>query len=336
MKQKTARISAVHKDQFSIIGEHGEINAELTGKLAYLTASSLDFPVVGDMIHVQYLNQNTLAIIQDVLPRKSILKRKAAGKITDYQTMAANIDTGFIMQSLDRDFNLNRLERYLVMLIECRIEPIILLSKSDLMTEPEIRKQIKSIVERLPNLQIIAFSNYTKSGLAEIKDLLQKDQTYCLLGSSGVGKTTLINYLIGEEKYTVREVREKDSRGKHTTSRRQLLLLQNGAYLIDTPGMRELGQIEIETGLRDTFEDIALLALKCKFADCTHTNESGCAVQKSLTEGILSEKQYLNYIKLKKESTYNKMTYLEKRTKDKEFGKMVKRVMKDKTKYQKK
>jgi ribosome biogenesis GTPase / thiamine phosphate phosphatase len=327
-----ARISSVHKDQFSIIGEYGEVNAELTGKFAYLTSSSLDFPVVGDLVQVQYLNQNTLAIIQSILPRKSLIKRKSVGKNIDYQAIAANIDVGFVVQALDRDFNLNRLERYFVMLNESGVTPAILLSKADLMSEEDLEIQIQQINERLPETKIISFSNFSESGLTEIESFLEKDKTYCLLGSSGVGKTTLLNYLIGENKYDVKAIREKDSRGRHTTSRRQLIKLSNGSFIIDTPGMRELGQIEIETGLKETFEDISLLEDKCKFSDCTHTNEKNCAIQKAISDGDLDEKKYQNYIKLKKESAYNKMTYLDKREKDKEFGKMCKRVMSAKKK----
>jgi len=324
MDQHIARVSAVYKDTFSVVGEFGTVPAEVTGKLAYMTSSHLDFPVVGDQVNVRYLDQNTFAIIVSIHPRNSLLKRKTAGKKSEYQAIAANIDTGFIVQALDHDFNINRLERYLVMLHECSIAPIILLSKADLVSHDTIASKTEALSERVHAIPIIVFSNSSKLGCEKIKHSLQANKTYCLLGSSGVGKTTLLNYLLDEERFAVQTVSKKEGKGKHTTSNRQLIQLSNQAFIIDTPGMRELGQIEVQEGLCTTFEDIVALSALCKYDDCTHTIEQGCGVQGALMENQLSIDHYKNYLKLKKESAYHQMSYLEKKAKNKTLSKLVK------------
>jgi len=213
---------------------------------------------------------------------------------------------------------------------EGNIQPVILLSKSDLISPEEITQMISEIKSVGPNWEVIAFSNKTGEGLNEIQKILKKGITYCLLGSSGVGKTTLLNRLIGINIFTTGEVREKDGKGRHITARRQLIILEQGGLIIDTPGMRELGSIDITTGLNETFIDIMTHAQDCHFKDCTHTNEPGCAVLKAINDGEISTKRYQNYLKIRKESEYNDMSYLEKRKKDKKFGKMCKEVMKNK------
>jgi ribosome biogenesis GTPase len=321
-----ARVVAVSKDKYSIRNEVAEIQAEVTGKLLYGTESNLDLPTVGDWVFVEYFNENTLAIIQEIMPRKSLLKRKAAGKRVEYQPIAANIDIAFIVQALDNDFNLPRLERYLTMVNDTHIEPVILLSKQDLISKDELRKKITEIKTRNPDSVIVAFSNETGEGLDDIQDILKTGKTYCLLGSSGVGKTTLINRLAGEDLYATATVRERDSKGRHVTARRQLIILDQGGMIIDTPGMRELGNIGVETGLEKTFADIRDLAQDCRYKDCTHQNEPGCAVIKAVKSRKLDERRYQNYLKMRRESAYYEMSYLEKRNRDKKFGKMVKAV----------
>jgi len=231
---------------------------------------------------------------------------------------------------LDTNFNLRRLERYLVMVKDSHIEPVVLLSKSDLLDTEHIGNRITQIYEIMPALQVQPFSNENETGVKNVKALLTPRQTYCLLGSSGVGKTTLLNNLIGDDKFATRSVREKDNRGRHATTSRQLIKLECGAMLIDTPGMRELGNVSVETGIDDTFSEISDLSEQCQFKDCSHTNEKGCAVLKAVEDGQIPEARYQNYIKLKKESDYNQMSYLEKRQKDKAFGKYVKTVIKNK------
>jgi len=321
-----ARVTTVNKNNYLIRNETTEIPAEITGKIIYGAETNLDLPTVGDWVYVEYFNENTFAIIHKILPRKSLLKRKVAGKKIEYQPIASNIDTGFIVQSVDFDFNLRRLERYLIMIKESHIQPVILLSKSDLTQEEELEKEITAIQSINPDCDIIAFSNKTGEGLKKIQQILKPGKTYCLLGSSGVGKTTLINSFIGKNIFATDAVREKDGKGRHITARRQLIILDQGGLIIDTPGMRELGNIGVSAGIKETFTDIFQLAETCRFNNCTHTEEPGCSVTHAVKTGELSEKRYQNYLKIRKESVFHEMSYLERRKKDKAFGKMCREV----------
>ena len=325
-----ARVTAVHKDSYTISNGAVDVHAELVGRLAFNAEGPLDFPAVGDWVFASLYDENTLGIIHKILPRKTLLKRKTSGRRTDYQLIAANIDTAFIVQSLDANFNVNRLERYLIMVYEGNITPVVLLSKKDLMTADEVDICMAKISETMPELTIVPFSNQNAVDVAAVKDLFSPKNTYCLLGSSGVGKTTLLNNLMGENRLKTATVREKDSKGKHTTTSRQLIYLPNKAMVIDTPGMRELGNFDVRTGMAETFHDITALAEKCKFKDCSHVHEKGCAVLAALETGELPAKRYDNFIKMNKEAKFNEMSYLEKKNRDKQFGKMVKSVMKEK------
>ncbi len=327
-----ARVTAVHKDSYMITNGKNDVLSELVGKMIYDAVSSIDYPAVGDWVLAKYYDKNTFSIIHEIIQRKSLLKRKSPGKKIDFQLIAANIDVAFIVQSLDDNFNLRRLERYLVMINESNIRPIVLLSKSDLLTFEKITSRLGDIHKIMPHLHVQPFSNETESGLKHVKDLLTPGLTYCLLGSSGVGKTTLLNKLIGEAVFKTISVREIDSKGRHATTYRQLIMLDCGAMVVDTPGMRELGNFSVETGLDETFAEITELSKQCQFNDCTHVIEKGCAVLNAVENGNLSEKRYQNYIKMNKESIYNEMSYLEKKQKDKQFGKMIKTVMKHKKK----
>jgi ribosome biogenesis GTPase len=208
------------------------------------------------------------------------------------------------------------------------IEPIILLSKTDLVSQKELDKKITQIRNTGIKLEIITYSAENGSGLLRIQEVLQPRMTYCLLGSSGVGKTTLLNQLIGREIFRINLVREKDGKGRHTTSRRQLVILEQGAMLIDTPGMRELGNIGVKHGIEGSFSDILELSKRCRFTDCTHTHEVGCAVLTALQMGNLNKGYYQDYLKLKKESEHYEMSYVEKRRKDRKFGQFIKSAMK--------
>ena len=327
-----ARVTAVNKGSYLVRNEQGEVLAQLAGSLMFSAESTIDFPVVGDWAFVQYYNSNSLAIIEELFPRKSVLRRKAAGKKIDFQMIASNIDVAFIVQSCDFDFNLRRLERYLVMANDGHIEPVVLLSKNDLVSQKDLEQIIKEIRNTGIECEIIAFSNETGLGLPQIRQVLESGKTYCLLGSSGVGKTTLLNHLIGRDVFETNLVREKDGKGRHTTARRQLVVLDQGAMLIDTPGMRELGNIGVNTGIGESFSDILNLSRGCRFNDCTHTNEVGCSVRSALQNGDLSETRYQSYLKIIKESEYYQMSYVEKRKKGKKFGQFIKSVMKHKKK----
>ncbi len=325
-----ARIISVNKNNYIIHNGRNDCIAELSGRFLFEVDSNIEMPTVGDWVRVQFYDEESFAIINELLPRKSLLKRKSAGKNIDYQLLAANVDTAFIIQSADNNFNVNRFERYLVLVNDAGIEPAFLLSKSDLATDEEINAMKEQIEAVNPGCRFMAFSNTDGDGLDEIRESLRPENTYCLLGSSGVGKSTLLNSIVGGELQKVNEVREKDRRGKHTTTSRQLFLLDNGSMFIDSPGMRELGNFDVEDGIADTFSDILKLAEECRFNDCKHTEEKGCAIQEALLNGDLSEARYENYLKIKKESDYYEMSYLEKRRRDKSFGKMVKDIMKTK------
>jgi len=327
---RVARVISVNKNSYVVSNGAKEIYAELTGKFLFNSESTIDLPTAGDWVYVQLLDDDSLAIIHDILPRKSTLKRKSPGKNVEYQLIGANIDTGIIMQSLDNNFNLRRLERYLVMINEGGITPVVFLSKSDLATPEEIEKKKEEILKIIPGIEIEAFSNITQNDILKIMAHFHPARTYCLLGSSGVGKTTLLNNLLHEDLYKTQPTREKDGRGRHTTTRRELIILENGSIVIDTPGMRELGVISMDAGLEDTFSEISGLSAGCRYTDCTHTVEKGCAILEALVNGTLSRERYDNYIKIYKESQYNEMSYYEKRQKDKKFGKFLNNYLKDK------
>ena len=323
-----ARVAAVHKDRYTLSNGEADIQSELIGKIMFSASSPLDYPAVGDWVLANFYDENTFAIIHEILPRKSLLKRKTPGKKVDFQLIAANIDVAFAVQSLNENFNLRRLERYLVMVNESNIQPIVLLSKSDLLASEDIADKINDIQEAMPDLQVIPFSNENEFGLDSVREIMQPGLTYCLLGSSGVGKTTLLNNLIGEARFKTKIVSKKESKGRHATTHRQLIKLDWGALVVDTPGMRELANFSVTTGLEETFSEIIKLAEDCQFNDCTHVEEKGCAVLGAVENGLVSADRYQNYIKMNKESNYNEMTYLEKRKKDKQFGKHCKSVMK--------
>lgn len=325
---KIARVISVNRESFIINDGTKEYFAKVTGNLMFSAESSLDFPTVGDFVYFQNFDDDSTAIIHKVLERKSLLTRKSPGKKIEFQLIAANVDFAIIIQALDNDFNSNRLERYLIMVNEFKIKPIIFLSKSDLLNTNEVQKISDKVKNDNPEILTYAFSSFNDD-IENLRQIFKPKKTYCIIGSSGVGKTTFINKLLGEEKFQTNEVRKGDSKGKHTTTSRQLVILENGAMIIDTPGMRELGNISANDGIEKTFDEITSLIEQCQFSDCTHTVEKGCAVLEAVKNNQISEKRYSNFIKLRKESEYYERSYVEKRKRDKEFGKMIKSVLKE-------
>jgi len=317
-----ARVISEYKGAYKVKDINGEYLAKITGKKIFNATKREDYPAVGDWVAIT-MPDNEMAIIHEILPRQTILYKKYSNK-QDTQIIATNIDTAFIVESVDRDYNLNRLERYLVLVNEGKIKPVIILNKIDLISEEELNQKTSQIKNRFNNIDIISTSTISNQGLDELIYYIEKGKTYCFLGSSGIGKSSLINKLLGEGKIKTKEISASTQKGKHTTTTRDMYFLENGGIVIDNPGTREVGIASASTGIDNVFDEIVILAKNCKYTDCTHMQESGCAVLEAVRTKKLDEEKYLNYIKLKKENEYYKMTDIEKREKDRKFGKFIK------------
>ena len=320
------RVISEHKDRYVVKTKNTEYDAELIGNLRFTAETKHDLPAVGDWVAISEYDENK-ALIHSVYPRHSILERKAVGKLSETQIIATNIDFALIVQSVNRDFNINRLERYLTLCNSSKIEPIVVLSKIDLIEKSELEHILEKINKRIKDISIIAISNQSQIGLDKIKSKLTKGKTYCLLGSSGVGKSTLINTIVGKELMITGGISDSIDRGKHITTHRELIVTENG-ILIDNPGMREVGIADSTSGLEKTFETIVELSKDCKFKNCTHTTEIDCAVLEAVNKGEIDTDSYENYLKMEKEKEHFESTVAEKRKKDKDFGKMIKHFKK--------
>jgi ribosome biogenesis GTPase len=324
----TARVIAQHRGKYRVGYENVEFWATVTGKSIFTAESQLDYPVVGDTVNIVVVG-NDSAVIKEILPRKSVLERKAAGK-DKVQPIAANVDTVFIVQAIDRDFNLNRFERYVTIIRAGNILPVLVLNKTDLISPEELKEKITQVNDRLKDVPLLTTSILTENGIDSLIQEIKKGQIYCFLGSSGVGKSSLINKLLGQELLKTEEISAQTNKGKHTTTHRELFVLKNGGMVIDNPGMREVGLADVDVGVNSVFAEIEYLGKDCKFTDCSHQSEPGCAVLAAVKSGDLSESKYENYLKLKKESEHFNMTNLEKRNKDRKFSRMVKTYKKQK------
>jgi ribosome biogenesis GTPase len=272
------------------------------------------------------------AIIHQILPRFSVIRRQAAGKTGDVQIIATNIDYGLVIQAADRDFNLNRLERYLTICNASGVLPVIVISKADLAEEEQLQRMVLSIEQRIPDIPVICISNRTRRGYEALGPYLKKGKTCCMLGSSGIGKSTLLNNLSGRAIMETGIISAHTNKGRHVTSHRELVVLEEGGILIDNPGMREVGIADTGQGLDVTFDRIVQYAGDCRYSDCTHTSESGCSVIAAVESGEISRAEYENYLRMEREKAFFNTTLEERRRKEKEFGKFMKNYKNDKRK----
>jgi ribosome biogenesis GTPase len=294
-----ARVALEYNHFYRVLSPRGELLAEVAGKLRHEVMNRSDLPAVGDWVVIEPRQEEARATIHALLPRRSKFVRKAAGTRTEGQIVGTNIDTVFLVTSLNQDFNVRRMERYLIVAWESGARPVIVLSKADLCAEVEERlAEIQTVAVDVP---VHTISVVSRDGLNELAPYFRHGQTVALLGSSGVGKSTLINHLLGRDAQKVREIREHDGRGQHTTTYRELILLPQGGLVLDTPGMRELHLWDGAESLQHTFDDIEAFVRSCRFSDCRHGDEPGCAIREALAEGTIEAARYQSYEKLQKE-----------------------------------
>lgn len=324
-----ARIITEHRERYLVHNGERELEAEILGNLRYGARSRADFPAVGDWVAISEYDDGP-ALIHQVLERQNFLARSAAGSKGDQQIIAANVNVAFIVLAVDRDFSINRIQRYLSICHSGGIEAIVVLNKIDLITEAELRELEAEMQARLKGTDFLSISISTKRGFESLLDLLQAGKTYCLLGSSGVGKSSLMNTLSESSSMKTDSISESTQRGRHVTTHRELKVLENGSIFIDNPGMREVGITDNQRGMDFTFEEISSLSKDCKYKDCQHLSEDGCAVIAAVEHGDLSEATYQNFLKMEREKSHYESTQVERRRKDKQFGKMVRELKKHK------
>ncbi|WP_045383646.1 ribosome small subunit-dependent GTPase A [Vibrio campbellii] len=314
-----ARVIAHHRSGYVVVSEQGETHLPIQASLPSMT--------VGDWVILNHQQQ-----FSRLLERRSLFSRKAAGSKVAEQLIAANVDTVFIVCSVNHDFNLSRIERYLTLVNEADVEPVIVLTKADLCDDVD---ELKTQVQRLdPLLMVESVNGLDESSVSKLMSWCGEGQTIAFIGSSGVGKSTLVNTLLGEQEQETGGIREDDSKGRHTTTSRSIHLLPSGGVLMDTPGMREIQLTDCEAGVSETFSDIEALAEQCRFGDCQHQTEPGCAVQAAIEDGTLEMRRFTNYQKLLREQAHNGATLAKKRAQSKQFGKMVRNVVGEKRKRQ--
>ncbi|MBJ6802690.1 ribosome small subunit-dependent GTPase A [Geomonas propionica] len=326
--ETVARVAAVDRDQLLLLDDKGTFRAKLSGSYLHHHRRPEELPCVGDWVCVERGVNDDFGLIHTMLERRTSLCRKAVGGVNESQMIAANMDFVIIVQSCHFDFNLKRLERYLVMVMEGGATPYVLLTKTDLVEPDVLTAQLSQIRAAGITAPVLPLSNVSREGIEELKRNLLPGMTYCFVGSSGVGKSTIINELIGRGRLETQDV-SATGEGKHTTVRRELIRLANGALVIDNPGMREFGIVAAENGIGGSFIDINALASGCRYRDCSHTSEPGCAVLEALSAGAIDQEHFQNYAKLTEEAKFYQMSHAEKRKKDRDFGKFIKSVKKD-------
>lgn len=322
-----ARVIAVDRDFYQVSDGLEEFRAKMAGRLTHTIESTEQRPCVGDWVCVDRTSQDGIGLVKQLISRKTFLRRKSLNNAQAGQMIAANIDVAIIVQSCHYDFNIRRLERYLVMVCDGGTTPTILLTKADLVTEDVLTEQIAQIRKAGIVAPVIPLSNVSQRGVDELQGLLVSGKTYCFIGSSGVGKSTLINTLIGRHQQETKSV-SATGEGRHMTVRRELIRLTNGAMVIDNPGMREFGVLGSRDALSGTFADIEALATECRYRDCTHVNEPACAVRAALKSGTINTEHYDSFIKLSREVVFSQLSHVEKRKKDQALGRFIKSAKK--------
>ncbi len=328
-----ARVMCEHREAYDVWSEAGEMRAEISGRFRHQHAVRSEWPAVGDWVALSARPESGAGIIHDVLPRRSWFSRKAAGDRCEEQVVAANVDVVFLVSGMDGDFNVRRVERYLTMAWESGARPVIVLNKADVCADAGgCVAEVEAVAFGAP---VVVTSASTGRGLDELRAFLPEGKTGAFLGSSGVGKSSLVNALLGVSRQAIRAVREDDSRGRHTTTTRDLILLPGGGLVLDTPGMRELQLWTDDEGLAHSFADVEALAGQCRFGDCTHSGEPGCAVQAALDSGELKQDRYRSYKKMQREIRYftlrkDQSARLIEKTRWKRIAREIRRIEKDK------
>ena len=325
-----ARVARQNKNSYELLSEFGGLIAEVSGTFSFFAESSTDYPTVGDWVLINLIEEEQKGIIHKLLARKSSFVRKAAGMETDAQVIAANIDTVFVVVGLDRNFNLRRIERYITLIKKSNAKIVILLNKSDLCDVVE--SKIAEVAEIAPEVPIIELSATCDKEFSQILGYLNHGETVTLVGSSGTGKSTIINRLLGEDLLLTQSTSDKVSQGKHTTTWREIVVLPTGGIIIDTPGMREVQLWADEDDLSVAFDDITALSKKCKFRDCQHGEEPGCAIRDAVRRGAIKEGHLANYDKMKREINFLSRRKAEREKLSKARGKRIAKFSRQKKK----
>lgn len=321
-----ARVVSESRENYLLHADMGIFRATITGKLRHYAETRVDLPAVGDWVAISLANREN-AVIESVFPRRTVMERSAVGRL-DVQIIAANVDIAFVVVAADRDFSINRIDRYLTLILNGGIIPVVLINKCDLLVESDWRGLEEQVFRRHPAVEVIATSFVSGLGLSRLAEVMKPMQTCCFTGSSGVGKSSLINRFAGEQLLETSEVSDANNRGRHTTTGRHLHLLASGALLLDTPGMREVAMSDAEAGVGAVFVQIEEIAESCKFKDCSHSTEPGCALIAAVASATIDADTLASYLKLKAESARFEMKIADKRKAEKSFGKKAREIFK--------